>query len=544
GGTGAAAGGAEVARMQTGADRPAGFRIGAWAPALLLAAVFAAYWPSLRGGLVWDDDAHVTRPELTSLAGLGQIWTRPGATQQYYPVVHSVFWLEHRLWGDATLGYHLVDVLLHAAAACLLAVVLRQLAVPGAWLAAFLFALHPVAVESAAWISEQKNTLSTVCYLLAALAYLRFDSRRTAGAYALGLLFFVLALFSKSVTATLPAALLLVLWWKRGRLDGRRDVLPLLPWLAAGIAAGGFTAWVERHWVGAEGSEYILSFLQRCALSGRIVWFYLGELAWPARLTFIYPHWKIDPGRLLTWLPLAGALAVTALCVRRRGLLAAWLFFAGSLVPALGFFDIYPFRYAYVADHFQYLPSLGIFALAGAGLAWAGGRLPRAAATAGAGALCALLAVLSFRQSRMYRNAETLYRETIARNPACWLAYSNLGTLYLEQGRAAEAERCLDQSLAIKPDADAHYNLANILLAEGRLDDAVPHYREALRLKPDYPEACDNLGTALARLGNLDAAAAEYREALRLQPDYPRARSNLQVILRALGRDPASRPSE
>ena len=231
-------------------------------------------------------------------------------------------------------------------------------------------------------------------------------------------------------------------------------------------------------------------------------------------------------------------LAATALCLRRRSVLAAWLFFLGSLVPALGFFDVYPFRYSYVADHFQYLPSLGMFALAGAGLA----RLPRPAALAGAGALAALLAVLSCRQSRMYRDAETLYRETVARNPACWLAYSNLGTLYLEQGRAQDAERCLDQALAIHPDADAHYNLANILLTEGRPGEAAPHYQQALRLKADYPEAWDNFGTALAQLGRLDEAAAAYREALRLRPDYPRARSNLGVVLRALGREPMPRP--
>ncbi|HVW22220.1 MAG TPA: tetratricopeptide repeat protein [Opitutaceae bacterium] len=528
--------------MHPGSDRPAGRGRGAWAPLLLLAAVLAAYWPCRHGGFVWDDDAHVTRPELASLAGLGQIWARLGATQQYYPAVHSAFWLEHRLWGDATLGYHLLNVLLHAAAACLFAALLRKLAVPGAWLAAFLFALHPVAVESVAWISEQKNTLSTVFYLLAALSYLRFDARRTGGPYLLGLLLFLLALLAKSVTATLPAALLLALWWKRGRLEWRRDVLPLAPWLALGIAAGGFTAWVERRFVGAEGPDYALTLLQRAALSGRIVWFYLGKLVWPARLAFIYPHWEVDAGRPLAWLPLAGVLAATACLLRRRSLLAPWLFFLGSLAPALGFFDVYPFRYSYVADHFQYLPSLGIFALAGAGLAGWGRRLPRAAALPGAAALLALLAALSFRQSRMYRDAETLYRETIARNPACWLAYSNLGTLYLEQGRAADAERCLERALAIKPDADAHYNLANVLLAEGRLEEALPHYREALRLKPAYPEACDNLGTALARLGRLEEAAAEYREALRLKPDYPRARSNLRVVLRALGRGPGVSP--
>src|SRR5271157_527348 len=196
-----------------------------WTAALILGLTLACYWPALRGELVWDDDAHVTRPEIRSVAGLWQIWSDLHATQQYYPLLHSAFWIEHRLWGDAPLGYHLINVLLHAAAACLLVLILRRLRVAGAWLAGLLFAVHPVCVESVAWISEQKNTLSLVFYLLAALAYLRFDRGRRRKWYALALGLFVLALLSKSVTAMLPGALLLVLFWRRGRLSWRRDVV-------------------------------------------------------------------------------------------------------------------------------------------------------------------------------------------------------------------------------------------------------------------------------------------------------------------------------
>ena len=220
-------------------DRPGA---GTWA--ILFAACFAVYAPALTGTYLWDDNAHVTTPDLRNAWGLFRIWFEVGATQQYYPVLHSAFWLEHQLWGDSVLAYHVVNVALHATAAALFGALLRRLAVPGAALAALLFALHPVCVESVAWISEQKNTLSLVFYLLAALAYLRFDERRHARDYAVATTWFVLALLTKSVTATLPAALLVVQWWRHGRLDVRRDVVPLLAWFALGVAAGLHTAHV------------------------------------------------------------------------------------------------------------------------------------------------------------------------------------------------------------------------------------------------------------------------------------------------------------
>src|SRR5664280_1991610 len=487
-------------------------RVRSWGMAALVGGlVLACYWPALRGGLVWDDEAHVTRPDLRSCAGLGRIWFDMRATQQYYPVLHSAFWIEHRLWGDATLGYHLVNVLWHAAACCLLAVVLRRLwepeqaASPGTgraipagteWLAALIFAVHPVCVESVAWISEQKNTLSLVFYLLAALAYLDFDSGRRRGSYVLALAFFLLALGTKTVTATLPAAILVVLWWRNGTLSWRRDVRPLIPWFLMAVVAGLFTAWVERAFVGAEGARFDLSAGQRLLLAGRVIWFYLGKLVWPADLMFIYPRWDVPVAAAGWYGCLGGALAVTAALwlIRRRtrGPLAGWLFFTGSLFPGLGFFNVYPFLFSYVADHFQYLAGLGIIATVAAGVSVVlAGSPPRI--RAGGRALCALLvvtlAILANRQSRMYRDGETLYRVTLARNPDCWMAHNNLASV-----------------LATFP---------------GREAEAIAHYEQALRIKPEYAEIHYNLGIQLARLpGHESEALAQYREALRLKPEY------------------------
>src|SRR5215469_3076679 len=240
---------------------------------LLAGSILFSYLPALQGSFLWDDPMHVTRPDLRSLRGLWRIWFDLGATQQYYPLLHSAFWLEHRLWGDASVGYHLVTVFFHILAACLVLAVLRRLKVPGAFLAAAIFALHPVNVESVAWIAEQKNTLSAVFYLGAMLTYLRFDQQRRLALYVVSLGLFVCGLMTKTVVATLPGALLIIFWWQRGDLSWRRDVWPLTPWFVLGGAAGLFTAWVERRVIGAQGTAYDLSFVERFLLAGRVIWF-------------------------------------------------------------------------------------------------------------------------------------------------------------------------------------------------------------------------------------------------------------------------------
>jgi tetratricopeptide (TPR) repeat protein len=556
----------------------------AWTFAAIFLLVLACYWPALHGSLVWDDSAHVTRPELTSLHGLWRIWTDLHATQQYYPLLHSAFWLEHRLWGPATIGYHLVNVLLHAADACLLVVVLRRLAVPGAALAGLIFAVHPVCVESVAWISEQKNTLSLAFYLLSALAYLGYRSRGKdagGGCYALALFLFVMALLTKSVTATLPAALLVVFWWRNGRLSWRDDVIPLVPWFVVALASGLFTIWVEKTVIGAEGASFDLTLADRGLLAGRIIWFYVGKLVWPVNLMFVYPHW--NAGALAGgWIKyLAAVLAVTAILLvfarRSRGPLAAWLFFVGSLFPALGFFNVYPFLFSYVADHFQYIACIGIFAGAAAMVARMFRRpspASRASGWVASAAIIATLAVLSNLQSRVYADEPALYKATLALNPESWMAHNNLGVWYQaggnsgsaiaeygealrlrpdyfdahnnlgsvllkEPGHAAEAAGQFQAAIAIKPaSADAHDSLGNALsVVPGRLDEAVVEYRRALELRPGFAEAHNNLGSALMRMpGHLEEAEKEYCRAIELNPESADAHNNLGNALCAEGR--------
>ncbi len=344
--------------------------------ALIILLTVVAYLPALRGGFIWDDDSYVTQnPALRSLAGLVAIWLKPGATYQYYPLVFTSFWAEYHLWGLQPFGYHLVNVFLHAVNAVLLWRVLRRLEVAGAWWIAAIFALHPVNVESVAWVTERKNTLSGLFYLLAALAWLRFrplTAKVTARApdwryYWLAFGFIVCALFSKTVTLSLPAVLLLLIWWKTGRLE-KRDALTLTPWFVLGAASGFMTRWMEQQLVRG-GAEWDLSFVQRCLLAGRALWFYAGKLFWPAHLTFIYPRWEIDAGAAWQYsFPLGIAAVLVALWFFRarigKGPLAAVLFFGITLAPALGFANVYPFRYSYVADHFQYLASIGLIALA------------------------------------------------------------------------------------------------------------------------------------------------------------------------------------
>ena len=517
--------------------------------ASILCASLMAYWPALRGGLVWDDASHVTSPALESLHGLWRIWFDLGATQQYYPFLHSAFWMEHRIWGDAALGYHLTNVVLHAASACLVVRIVRRLSLPGAWLAGLVFALHPVCVEAVAWISEQKSTLSGVFYLGAALVYLRFDQTRRTPHYLWALGLFVLALLSKTVTATLPAALLVVFWWQRGRLGFRRDLRPLLPWFALSAAAGLFTAWVERTYIGARGADFALTLAERFLLGGRVIWFYASKVVWPANLIFTYPRWKIDAGVWWQYLFPAGVLAAAMglwlLARRQRGPLAGFLFFTGTLFPVLGFLSVYPFIFSYVADHFQYLASLGIVIPMTSALALGAKRirLGKPAMVVLPGALLAALGTLTWRQSGTYRDAETLYRATLARNPASWMAHTNLGVALAETpSRLPEAIAEYQAALRLKPDdAQTHMNLGDALAQmPGRLPEAVAEFRTALRLKPNSLQTHNDLGVALSQIpGRLPDAMAEFQAALRLKPEYAEAHDNLGVALSQIpGRQP------
>ncbi|MEE9296435.1 MAG: O-GlcNAc transferase, partial [Phycisphaerae bacterium] len=423
---------------------------------VIIAAVVVAYIPALLGGFVWDDNAYVTENRtLESLSGLWRIWFEFGATPQYYPLVHTTFWIERHLWGLHPFGYHTVNVLLHAFNAVLVFAVLRRLNVRGAWVAAMIFALHPVHVESVAWITERKNVLSGAFYLSAMLAYLRYveldhaagEASRRRRCYVAALVLFVCALLSKTVTASLPAAILLILWWKRGRLRGR-DLQPLIPMFIAGAILGLVTVWMELYNLrgtgrGAQGPEWDLSWVERCLVAGRAFWFYVGKLVWPTGLTFVYPRWPIDAGVWWQYLyPLAAVVVVGLLWSRRgrigRAPVAATLFFAGTLTPALGFFNVYPFRYSFVADHFLYLGSLGLIVLFAAAVTALVERMTehlRSARHGLAAALFTILAVMVWNESHKYEDLEALWLDTLAKNPECWMAHNNLGNVYAREGR-------------------------------------------------------------------------------------------------------------
>ena len=529
------------------ANRDPGFlRFKEWLPGLLLVvATFLAYSPAWQGKPVWDDDAHITPPELRSLSGLARIWVQPGATQQYYPFVCSVFWLEHALWGDSTPGYHLVSLLLHAASALLLLKILRLLKVPGALLAAAIFALHPVQVESVAWISELKNTLSGILYFGSALAYLKFDRIRSGRFYAAAFGLFVLGLLSKTVIATLPAGLLLVFWWKRGRLSWKQDAVPLAPFFLVGLPVGLLTAWFERKLVHAEGATFSYTLIERCLIAGRALWFYVGKLCWPAKLAFIYPRWNVSQAEGGQYLfPLTALLVVAAAWLlsrrRNRGLLAGVLYFAGTLFPALGFFNAYPFRYSFVADHFQYLASVGILALGSAGLALVLERLRlwgRTASNLLCMGLVATLAALSWQQSRMYSNIETLWRVTLATDPEAFLAHNNLAVILRGRGQVDEAIAHLRKALEIQPDfAEAHNNLGNALLQHGQIEEAIAHFRRAFEIEPNNAPAHANLGSALIQMGRVDDSIAQFQMALAARPDNVELLNTLAYALIRKGR--------
>jgi tetratricopeptide (TPR) repeat protein len=527
---------------------------------LLVVATFMAYLPVWHAGFIWDDDRHVTLPILRSLHGLARIWIQLGATQQYYPLVHSVFWLEHKLWGDFPLGYHLLNVLLHAGSALLLAKILQQLKMPGAWLAAALFALHPVEVESVAWVSELKNTLSGFFYLGAALAYLEFDRNRNWKNYAAALALFALGLMSKTVIASLPGALLVAFWWQRGRLSWKKDLSPLIPFFIAGMGAGLLTAWVERRFIHAEGAEFNYSLIERFLIAGRAIWFYLGKIFWPVDLSFIYPRWQIS--QTVGWqylFPVAALLLLGGLFFLRRqwrGPLAALLFFVGTLFPALGFFNVYPFRYSFVADHFQYLASLGPLTLLAAGLTSAVVRFaPSLAPPSGERArergslpflpqaLCAILlltlAALTWRQCRTYLDAETLWRTTLLHDPASTIARNNLSRAVLDKGQPDEAIRLCQSVLASHPnDVTAQFNLGDALLRKGRFDEAIVHLQKALELQPAMAGIPYAIGEAYLKKGQMDAAIRYFEKTIQLQPDYAVAFCNLGYALLQEGHRP------
>ena len=561
----------------------AGLKPPAWLPwAILGALALLAYLPALRAGFIWDDQAMSENSLVSTFSGIWRIWLTPGAMpqeQHYWPLVYSTFWLEHFLAGQHPFLYHLDNILLHGAVGILLWRVLRKLEVPGAWLAAAIFAVHPVHAESVAWVIERKDVLCGTLFMGSALAYLRFDetSDRTRWKHygaALGL--FLGALLSKSIVVGLPLALGIALWWRRGRLT-RRDILALAPLglLAAAVTVGDMI-YLQCY---AEKLGSGMAWPVRALMAGGAFWRYLLKLAWPYPLATFYPAWDIQVNSPLAWAPNVAAVGLVAgLWAARkkigRGPVAAVAFFGLMVGPALGLVDYDFLRLSWIADRFQYLASVGPIVLAAAGLTLLSRKIQLEAGLArgGAAALLMLLTALTFQQTNLYRDTLTLFQASHERYPDCWAANHMLGWALMDNGqlqeaeerlkdalrsqpkpyfhtthylaltltrlqRAEEAEQYYKETMRLKPDyATNYHNYGAFLASQGKLDEAVAQYREALRRRPNYPDSLNNLGNALTKQKKLDEAAQCLREAIRLEPKRTEFRNNLAALLARQGK--------
>jgi tetratricopeptide (TPR) repeat protein len=549
---------------------------------LLILGVIIAYQQVWHAGFIWDDDHHLTaNPCIVGPIGFKGIWTTSAAV--YYPLVLSSFWVQHFFWGLNPLPYHLVNVAMHAACAILLWRVLQGLQVRGAWLGAALWALHPVQAESVAWITELKNTQSCLFYLLAIYFFVKW--RATAEIenrngrnwkYALALICAILAVLSKASTVMLPVVLGLCWWWMDGQWRWR-NVARLIPFFLISLAASGWTIWEQKFHSGALGQEWGQSWPDRVVIAGKDVWFYIGKLCWPHPLIFIYPRWGIHSFQPTSYLPgFAAALGLFISWLNRntalRPVFFAFTYFVISLFPVLGFFDVYFFRYSFVADHFQYLASIGPLALMAAGIVTLLDFLKRRRPWLEV-AVCVVLlglGVLTWRQARIYRNIETLWTDTLEKNPDSWMPNNNLGLVLFQKGQIEEAIAHYKKAIGINPNsfeaesnwgnallrtghvkeaitlyrkaieinpnyADAHNNLGNALLHTGQVEEAIAHYKRAIQINPNSSETEYNWGNTLLRTDRVEEAIAHYRKAIKISPDYADAHNNLGNVLLQTG---------
>ncbi len=516
---------------------------------LLVAATLAAFSPALSNGFIWDDDHHLTEnPLIASPDGPRRIWTSSGAF--YYPLVLTTFWGMHRIWGLEPFPYHLLNLLLHSASALLLWGLLARLGLRGGFLAALIFALHPVQVESVAWVTELKNTQSGLFYLLSLHAFLSFrraeavsfdlgigDKRSETGWYTAALVLFLLALLSKPSTVMLPVVLLGYSFWSDRRWTPR-PFLRTAPFFLLSLAASLWTIWEQKHHSMAQGVPWNESFLERLLNAPRIVLFYLEKLLWPHPLCFIYPKWNMNPSEWGSYVAaVAFLLIVVTLLVWRKTwgfpVLLAFGYFAVTLFPVLGFFNIYFTVYSYVADHFQYLACIGPIALFAHGSATVveGRGTWRFTGVLGGGCLVLILGVLTWGQCPIYKNEETLWRDVIAKNPGATMAHNNLGIWLSKQRRPREAIPYFERALELNPeDAESHYNLALALGRQAEVERSVEHFEKAIAARPGEARFYSSYASLLAAVGRIEEAIARYERSLEVAPDAADAATNHEAL--------------
>jgi len=546
-----------------------------WMALVLFVAVIAAYQPAWHGGFLYEDEMYARDNWLlTASDGLWRIWFTLESPSQYFPLTHSLFMVQRALWGAGTTGYHLLNILLHAFSALVLWRLLRRLEIPGAWFGAALFALHPVQVESVAQISELKNVLSGLFFIGSLFFWVSYTEKGEMRFWLFAFVCALLALAAKTTACVLPVPLLLIFWWRRKPLAART-------WFAIGpfAVASGLAAAVAFYWERVHNTSALvdvsLGTIERVLVASRAIFFYLGKLAWPANLMFSYPRWDISRFHAQDFIWPAVLILLVALVIglRRRlgrGPEAALLFFVGALFPLLGLVSIYPFRYTFVADHYQYLACIGPLVLFAAAVHWVL-RDKGALAAVIPGIIVAIAAGLTWNQAHAFANAETLWTDTIRKNPQSWMAENNYGVVILARGAKAEALTHFERSYRLDPgngetarnigqcllelqqpgagrpylvqaasansqDGQARRDLARALLQLGQPDEALTKATEAIEVDPRDAKAHVVLASILIQQRRPEDAIAHLKTAISLNPDDVEAQTQMASLLLLLGR--------
>ena len=549
-------------------------------PALaILAASWLVYSPAMHGDWLWDDNTEIVRNlDLRGPGALWKIWVAP-TSPDYFPIKSTVQWFQWIMWQDgSTWGYHFSNFGLHLLSALLLWHVLWKLGVRYAWAGGLFFALHPVAVESVAWIAELKNVLSLPPLLLAFSAFINFEESRRLRYYWMAVGLFIAALLCKSSVVMFPCFLVIYIWWRRDRVE-KRALRGVGLFFLISLAFGVVSLWFQYHRAIDTWTIQLGGPADRLSGAGRALLFYILKCAWPFRLSPIYPAWSGGTSVIVALSAWTGfGTIVTWLWLRRavwgRHALLALGWFVLNLLPVLGFIKMSFFAIAPVADHFVYLSLAGFAGLLAASTGLVEQRLP-----AGFRRLPLIIVVVistvyiwqGRRHASIFVDQQTLWVETLRSNPQSWVAQNNLGVLLLQQGkwpeaagrfeaaeaynqrygpahvnlgnayshlkRLSEAEQQFREALKLEPDSyEAHFNFANTLVQAGRLPEAVEHYEAALGLSPKAADAHYNLANVLLELGRLPEAVAHYEEALHYRPDAFEVHINLGNALAAAGR--------
>jgi protein O-mannosyl-transferase len=500
---------------------------------LLFVLAILPFLPAINGEFTWDDDQWlVNNAAVHAWNGLGLIWNPFLQSLHFYPVTFTLLWLEHKIWALNPLGYHVSNMLTHAGGTVFLWLCLRRLKLKGAWLAALVWAVHPVQAESVSWVAEIKNTLSGFFYFAAFWAYLCFERigdesendepaaplRRRWGFYAAALICFVVALLAKTVVCTLPAALVLILWWQRRRLS-LRMLLPIVPLLIVGLSIAAWSARQESADLVVGGADALFfTRLERCIIAGKDFWFYLRTLVVPFPLMPIYPCWTYATGDILNFLPLFAAFLLAGVLGMIRKTTGWWplvglLFFVGTLLPALGFFNFFTMHYTFVADHYQYLACAGIIVpLVELGVR----KLDSfAAARVAAAFIClVMMTTTAFYASRFQTNFQ-LWSWNVAWNPAAFTAQHNLAIAYFNRGDESTGNQHLDIALEEQPqDDNIQRSVGKRSLAQGDYAGALVHFQRAQEERPHYGITYMLIGDTYLRMGRLPDALAAYEKSI------------------------------